>query len=203
MADKAKKYPEQLMETFDFDEVDLESNSKGKLSNRQKLRIREDIYAWKVIFLATVPFMLFVNLLIFISYPNNPLFALIGGVVSGAILFWLYIENIARPRTTIHLGSVETVEGRINQQMKGRRASLPGYWIEIDSLQFKMNQKRFLSLKNHDPYRFYYTRKQVWSVIALREDNPFLDSSSQTDVALDIDGRPERITVKAGLKTNK
>ena len=178
MAEKTKKYSEQLMETFDFDEVDLESNSKGLMSNRQKLIIREDIYAWKVLLLATVPFMLFVTLIIFISYPNSPLYALVGGMASGAILLWLYIENIVRPLNTIRRGSVETVEGRISQQIKGQRANLPGYWIEIDSLRFKINQKRFLLLKNHDPYRFYHTRKQVWSVIALREESPFLDGSS-------------------------
>ncbi|MBN8638270.1 MAG: hypothetical protein J0M07_23365, partial [Anaerolineae bacterium] len=170
---------------------------------RQRLRISEDIYAWKVILVATVPFVLFVTLLIFISYPNNPLYALVGGVVSGATLLWLYVENIARPLSTIHHGSVETVEGRINQQIKGQRTNLPGYWIEIDSLRFKMNQKRFLLLKNHDPYRFYYTRKRVWSVISLREDNPFLNSSSQTDAALNIAGRPEQIRVKGALKSNE
>lgn len=203
MADKAKKYSEQLMETFDFDEVDLEANAKGLLSNRQRLRIREDIYAWKVILVATVPFVLFVTLLIFISYPNNPLYALVGGVVSGAILLWLYVENIVRPLSTIHRGSVETVEGRINQQIKGQKTNLPGYWIEIDSLRFRMNQKRFLLLKNHDPYRLYHTRKRVWSVIALREDNPFLDSSLQSDAELDIAGRPEQIKVKGALKSNE
>ena len=191
MVGKAKKYSEQLMAVFNFDEDDLEANSKGVLSNRQKLRIREDIYFWKLSYLVTLPFMLLITLLIFVTRPNTPFFTLVGGVVFGAILLWLYNVNVARPSNTINRGSVEMVEGRINQQIEGQRANI--YWIEIDSFRFRMTQERFLLLKNHDPYRFYYTRKKVWSVVALRDENPFLDSTSESVAKLDEADRLEHL----------
>ena len=187
---KAKKYEERLMETFDFSEDDLDVNRMGQLSRRQAVRLNKQRQTQVLGATGILIVGIFTVLVIFgvVSAARMTYQAL--STLAGLSLFfllpsWIIWSRASKLINDLQRNRVAIIEGLVDLSVQGVQTA--NYLLHVGDTSFTVKQKMFLAFKNGDPYRIYYTphSQQILSVEWLREndDNLLDEGESRADDA--------------------
>jgi hypothetical protein len=157
---KVKKYQDRLMDALCFDEGDLTANQAGRLSSNQAKALRRR---------AAGHALLVIGLIYLLLQPWG------ASQVLAVILFGLALLGFSLRLGALLLDILfqraACVEGYLQQEILNRRAET--HRVTIENRRFSMTKPVFLTFKNGDPYRIFYTPRsqRVLSVEWLREDD--------------------------------
>ncbi|GEM_PF-3037745 len=147
------KYEDVLMETFGFSEESLEANSRGELTSEQAKTLSNQAAQARAGFVVSAA--AFIGAIIGSALGLQggiALAVLIGSAVIGLFLlsmWWAYSDDARKHH-------VESVEGAVRLSLSDSGQGASNYKIRIGKQEFGVSKKKFLAIKNGDPYRIYY-----------------------------------------------
>lgn len=150
--DKLKYKPEYVLKNaIGFNEVDLEANREGHLSESQADQLRH-----KRSILLSVALTAIIVAIIPLSKQSSLPFQ---WTISGGLIAIVAISQLIPIWYVLSRNIVHMVEGRVHLDigLYGRHR----YILIIGSLSFPISKRIFLSFKNTDPYAVYYTSYSV------------------------------------------
>jgi hypothetical protein len=176
---KPLKYKEILEDAFEFDADALKHNANGEFSRVQRKQL-ETATETNLILLGIGVIGIILSLVFTAFFPTLALIVMLLALVIGAALvirWWTLRKDLFENR-------IESIEGRIHLDVAGSSQSAPTYLVQIGDKKFTLDKKKFLALKNGDPYRFYYlpTAERILSLEWLYSDesrDPAIDENLQ------------------------
>lgn len=191
--EKPKKYEDRLMDAFAFDEDDLDANQAGQFSQAQIASLKAARNR------AILQFVLMWLMIGVLSAIVVGLGMRAGGLllpVMAALLvisaFSFIFSKARRLMQDLGENRILAAEGRVDLSIQGDY----DYFLLVEKQRFRLKQKDiFLTFKNGDPYRIYYTprSRQILSVEWLRENDDNLLDAGESHADLDFDSASETL----------
>ena len=148
MYEKPKHKPEHaLIMALNFDEVDLEANREGLLSESQRIRLDDQQFKKDIILVGIIIwFVLVLAQVLFVQSADTWWFM--------AIFCGVVIVSMSHHRRRLY-NDLNGCEGRVRLDIINERGLQ--YKIGIGDIELFVKKEVFLAFKNGDPYRIYYT----------------------------------------------
>ncbi len=171
------------LSSTDFDERDLIENREGRLSERQKRRLRQNGFTQAGIWLTVAAFSLLVAGLA--AGHTNVFLMLISGIFG---VFSAGVASVAftRMREDANLGQVARLEGAIKLNITPIQG-VALYSVKVGGRTFHIHQKLLLSLRDGDHYTAYYAPKSG-TLLAIEPSLPLEQVKGKRKLALGDDG---------------
>jgi hypothetical protein len=163
---KPLKYEEMLEDAFAFDVDSLRHNAQGQLSHHQRMKLKSRFQNNSILLFFAV--MAFIAALTLIRVGAVAYIVMLISLVGGGVLA---LQSL-RLTSDLNANDIETIEGRIHLDVQSGGQNSVVYQLQIGDMKFTLNKKKFLALKNGDPYRIYYlpSSKRILSVEWLYSD---------------------------------